>query len=98
MHAAKSENKVENTRRDRATLRVSSLIQGYHAYMVDWEPKLDEEYSLEREPDNKKDENAVAIVRKRRVNNDAGLEDTVSQVDVHAHAPTFVALIADKVF
>ena len=95
MHAAESETKV-NYKMDRDTLRVSSFIRGYHAYMDDWEPKLDEEYPLKREPDNKKDENAVAIVRKKQVNNIADLEDIMSRVDVLGHAPKLMALWLTK--
>ena len=40
------------------SLRVNSFVRGYHVYMEVWE-------SLKREPKNKKDRNAVAVVRER---------------------------------
>ena len=61
--------------------------------MDDWEPKLDEEYPLKREPDNKKDENAVS---KKHFNNTADLEDIMSRVDVLGHVPKLMALRLTK--
>ena len=66
--------------------------------MDDCEPKLDEKYPLKREPDNKKDENAVAIVRKKQVNNNADLEDTMFGVDVLGHALKLMALYGRQSF
>lgn len=48
------------------TLEVSSFIRGYHEYMDLWEPKIDDEYELKREPENKEDSNAVAVVRNKQ--------------------------------
>ena len=45
------------------TLRVKSFIRGYHVYKEDWEPELNEERELRREPDNQVDPNAVAVMR-----------------------------------
>jgi hypothetical protein len=44
------------------TCKVESFIYGYHEYMDIWGPKTGEEYKLKREPENKKDSDAVAIV------------------------------------
>jgi hypothetical protein len=44
------------------TCKVESFIYGYHEYMDIWGPKTGEEYELKREPENKKDADAVAIV------------------------------------
>ena len=48
---------------DGAVLKVNSFIRGYHEYMDIWVPNVEEEFQLKREPDNKIDPNAVAIVR-----------------------------------
>ena len=47
------------------TITVESFIRGYHVYKDEaaWIPQLQEEQILKREPNNKKDENAVAVVR-----------------------------------
>ena len=46
---------------------MESYVRGYHAYKDEsgWEPQLNEERNLKREPNNVKDTNAVAVVRKR---------------------------------
>lgn len=46
-----------------ASFRVKSFIRGYHVYKEDWEPELNEEQELKREPQNKEDPYAVAVVR-----------------------------------
>ena len=48
-------------------LTVKSYIRGYHVYKDEsgWEPQLNEERILKREPNNVKDTNAVAVVRPR---------------------------------
>ena len=46
-----------------APFRVKSFIRGYHVYKEDWEPELNEERELKREPQNKVDPYAVAVVR-----------------------------------
>ena len=46
-----------------ASFRVKSFIRGYHVYKEDWEPELNEEQELKREPQNKVDPCAVAVVR-----------------------------------
>ena len=38
-----------------ASFRVKSFIRGYHVYKEDWEPELNEERELKREPQNKVD-------------------------------------------
>ena len=43
-------------------LVVNSFVQGYHEYMDVWQPKVNEEYFLKREPSNKTDKNAVAVI------------------------------------
>ena len=43
-------------------LQVHSYIRRYHEYMSIWEPKVDELYEMTREPQNKEDSNAVAVV------------------------------------
>ena len=42
---------------------IKSFIRGYHAYMEIWNPKIDKEYELKREPRNTTDENAVVVVK-----------------------------------
>ena len=46
-------------------LTVESYIRGYHVYKdeANWEPQLNEERILKREPNNVKDTHAVAVVR-----------------------------------
>ena len=46
---------------------VESYIRGYHVYKDEpgWEPQLNEERILKREPNNVKDTNAVVVVRPR---------------------------------
>ena len=48
-----------------SSITVESFIRGYHVYqdVADWDPKLQEERVLKREPSNKKDNNAVAVIR-----------------------------------
>ena len=48
-----------------SSIIVESFIRGYHVYkdVADWDPQLQEERVLKREPNNKKDNNAVAVVR-----------------------------------
>lgn len=46
-----------------ASFTVKSFIRGYHVYKEDWEPELNEEQELKREPQNKEDPYAVAVVR-----------------------------------
>lgn len=41
---------------------VPSYIRGYHAYTDVWTPSIGETLLLRREPDNPKDEHAVAVV------------------------------------
>ena len=40
---------------------MKSFICGYHVYKEDWEPKLNEERELRREPDNQVDPNNVEL-------------------------------------
>ena len=44
-------------------IKVSSFIRGFHEYMAIWEPNIGDEHDLKREPGNKEDINAVAVVR-----------------------------------
>ena len=46
-----------------ASFRVKSFICGYHVYKEDWEPMLNEEQELKREPQNKADPYAMVVVR-----------------------------------
>lgn len=57
-------------------LVVNSFVRGYHEYMDVWEPIINEEYFLKREPGNKTDENAVAVVKA----NDSDASDQQSEV------------------
>jgi len=43
-------------------LRVKSFVRGYHECKEIWEPKIGQEAMLMREPQNKWDSNAVAVV------------------------------------
>lgn len=43
-------------------LRVKSFVRGYHKYKEIWEPKIGQEAMLMREPQNKWDSNAVAVL------------------------------------
>ena len=43
-------------------LRVKSFVRGYHEYKEIWEPNIGQEAMLMREPQNKWDSNAVAVV------------------------------------
>ena len=49
-------------------IAVVSFIRGYHDHMDIWLPNVGEEYSLKREPNNKEDSNAFAVVRKKQPN------------------------------
>ena len=44
-------------------LQVISFVRGYHEYMDIWLLSIDDEHCLKREPSNKEDANAVAVVR-----------------------------------
>ena len=44
-------------------IRVNLFVRGYHAYMEIWEPDVNDENSLQCEPNNTADENAVAVVQ-----------------------------------
>ena len=44
-------------------IRVNSFVRGYHAHMEIWEPDINDENPLKREPNNIVDENAVAVVQ-----------------------------------
>ena len=44
-------------------IRVNSFVRGHHAYMEIWEPDVNDENPLKREPNNTADENAVAVVQ-----------------------------------
>ena len=48
-----------------SSITVESFIRGYHVSkdVADWDPQLQEERVLKREPNNKEDNNAVAVVR-----------------------------------
>ena len=48
-----------------SSITVESFIRGYHENkdVADWDPQLQGERVLKREPNNKKDNNAVAVVR-----------------------------------
>ena len=47
-------------------IQVNSIVRGYHAYMEIWEPDVNDENPLKREPNNTVDENAVAVVQLQR--------------------------------
>ena len=42
---------------------MNSFVRGYHAYMEIWEPDVNDENPLKREPNDIDDENAVAVVQ-----------------------------------
>ena len=44
-------------------LQVVSFVRGYHEYMDIWLSSIHDELCLKREPSNKEDANAVAVVR-----------------------------------
>lgn len=44
-------------------LELPSFVRGYHAYMDIWVPMIGETLTLQREPNNRVDEAAVAVVR-----------------------------------
>ena len=48
------------------TLQVKSFIPGCHVYLDKWENKIDDEHSLEGEPNNSEDKNAVAVVHEKQ--------------------------------
>ena len=62
---------------------VESYIRGYHVYKdaAGWDPQLNEERALKREPKNIKDVNAVAVVR-------PNLEDGSLETTAKEHANT----------
>ena len=62
---------------------VESYIRGYHVYKdaAGWDPQLNEERALKREPKNIKDVNAVAVVR-------PNLEDCSLETTAKEHANT----------
>ena len=45
-----------------SSLEIHSFVRGYHAYMDIWKPSVGDCLFLMPEPDNIKDENAVAII------------------------------------
>ena len=77
---------------DGVMLRVKSFIRGYHEYMDIWVPNVEDKYQLKREPDNKKDPNAVAIVRPGpREENHLGNDH-----EVLGHVPKLMAIWLTK--
>ena len=45
-------------------IRVNSFVRGYHAYKMEiWEPDVNDQNRLKREPDEIADENVVAVVK-----------------------------------
>ena len=73
-------------------LRVKSFIRGYHKYMDIWVPNVEDKYQLKWEPDNKKDPNAVAIVRPGpREENHLGNDH-----EVLGHVPKLMAIWLTK--
>ena len=45
------------------TLSVEAMVRGYHVYQDIWDTALGEQLSCKREPGNRKDPFAVAVVR-----------------------------------
>ena len=77
---------------DGVMLRVKSFIRGYHEYMDIWVPNVEDKYQLKRKPDNKKDPNAVAIVRPGpREENHLGNDH-----EVLGHVPKLMAIWLTK--
>ena len=54
---------IEVKMSDGVMLRVKYFIRGYHEYMDIWVPNVEDKYRFKQEQENKKDPNAVAIVR-----------------------------------
>ena len=48
---------------DTETLSVEAMVRGYHVYQEIWDAALGEQLSCKREPGNRKDPFAVAVVR-----------------------------------
>ena len=45
---------------------VTSFVRGHHVNLDIWEPKIGDEHCLMREPNNKEDSNAIAVVREKQ--------------------------------
>ena len=86
-------------------LRVKSFVRGYHEYKEIWEPKIGQEAMLMREPQDKWDSNAVAVVggdasdrmaRKQEYSNTEPLkhpnEFDFGHKEVVGHLPKLMAL------
>ena len=69
-----------------SSITVYSFIRGYHVYKdgKKWVPHIGEQRTLKREPLNKKDGNAVAVVRplSRNLITEAKHPNTISKEDV----------------
>ena len=62
-------------------VQVTSFVRGYHVYLEVWEPKIGDEHCFKREPNNKEDDNAVTVVRKRQ-SSSASVRSTRSQTKI----------------
>lgn len=90
-------------------LRVKSFVRGYHGYKEIWEAEIGQEPMLMREPQNKCDSNAVAVVggdasdtmaRKQECSNTEPLkhpnEFDSEHEEVVEHLPKLMALHVTK--
>ena len=54
---------MATSERSSRCLEINSFVRGYHAYMDVWDPVIGEILQLEKEPSNRKDQKAVAVVK-----------------------------------
>lgn len=45
---------------------MTSFVRGHHVYLEIWESEIGNEHCLKREPNNKEDSNAIAVVREKQ--------------------------------
>ena len=57
-HSMASQPPTEST-----VFEIDSYVRGYHAYMDVWQPQVGEVLTLQREPHNPQDQQAVSVVR-----------------------------------
>ena len=82
-------------------IKGSSFIRGFHEYMAIWEPNIGDEHDLKREPGNKEDINAVAVVRmkdeyrlsskRNKTEHNAHPNELTSNLEVVGHVPKLMA-------
>lgn len=89
-------------------IRVNSFVRGYHAYMEIWEPDVNEENPLKREPNNIADENALAVVQSKTPSANQESVDSLAQkrtghpnevtdlMEIVGHVPKLMAVWLTK--